>query len=245
MDSSPKLSTKSARSASSYIPTLDGWRCIAITLVLINHSIKWLGFGTTKLAHFLHYAGITSHTARSGTNGVGIFFCLSGFLITTRLIDQGISLQTFYIRRAFRILPAALTYLAVIAALAIVGAITVSWQQIVGSLFFYRNYLNKSDWFTGHYWSLSIEEQFYLFWPFVLLFVGFKRARVFAIVGIFGVVVWRQLNWPLPWEAIHHTGMRLDAILCGSVMALSWPAIKPIVRKAPAFVIHTSMPYPN
>ncbi len=222
---------------SSYIPTLDGWRCIAISLVLLNHAYAWTGFGTSKLARFLHYPGITAHVERSGSNGVAVFFCISGFLITKRLVDQGVALESFYIRRAFRILPAALTYLSVIATLGAIGIISVDWRQIVAALFFYRNYLDRFGWFTAHYWSLSIEEQFYLVWPFLLALAGIRRSRLIAIIGIVGVLAWRQVNWPLPTFASYHTGMRLDSIMCGSVMALAWASLKPLFQKAPKILI--------
>jgi peptidoglycan/LPS O-acetylase OafA/YrhL len=85
-----------------YIPTLDGWRAIAITGVLFAHSrngvVPWLG----------HRA--SSFLADQGGHGVDLFFAISGLLICSRLLDEEkkfghISLRGFYVRRAFRILP--------------------------------------------------------------------------------------------------------------------------------------------
>ena len=143
-------------------------------------------------------------------------------------------MQSFYLRRVFRILPAALVYLLFITALHGVGILAVSSQELLASLFFYRNYLDRIAPLTGHFWSLSIEEQFYLVWPSLLVLAGLKRARALAVFGIAGIVVWRQMHWPLPDFAYFHTDMRLDAILCGCVMALSWPYFKPICRRAQA-----------
>ena len=83
-----------------YLPTLDGWRCLAILAVLIDHGT--LGFPTLQ-----RYSPV-----RLGPNGVSLFFAISGFLICSRLLEEfeqagGISLKGFYIRRACRILPAA------------------------------------------------------------------------------------------------------------------------------------------
>jgi peptidoglycan/LPS O-acetylase OafA/YrhL len=220
-------------SSNHYIPTLDGWRSVAISFVLFAHSYVWLGFGTDKLARLLHYPEIGVHVANAGGTGVGIFFCISGFLITSRLIDEGTQLKSFYVRRAFRILPPAFVYLIVVGILGALGVIAVSSREIVASVFFYRNYLDVPAWFTGHFWSLAIEEQYYLIWPSVLAIAGIKRSRVLATVGILGIVVWRQMNWPLRDFAYFHTDMRLDAILCGSMMALVWPTLKPIIQKAP------------
>jgi len=233
-----EYSITSSRPSSDYIPTLDGWRCIAISLVLFAHSCAWLGFGTAKLARWLHYPAITLHIGRAGLTGVIVFFCISGFLITRRLIDQGISLRDFYIRRAFRILPPALVYLTVIALLGLFKLITVDPRQIVAALFFWRNYLDDSNaFYTGHFWSLSIEEQFYMIWPLLLRWTGVTSARVFASLGIVGVVTWRHLHFPLSPFAYFYTEMRLDAILCGSLMALSWQTIKPVAQKASAVVM--------
>jgi peptidoglycan/LPS O-acetylase OafA/YrhL len=231
----------SARSSSAYIPTLDGWRCVAISLVLFSHTYTWLGFGTAKLATLLHYPAIRIHIRRSGETGVGVFFCISGFLITKLLVDHGMQLKSFYVRRAFRILPPALLYLTCVSTLGALGLIAVHAREIVASFFFYRNYLDYNAWFTGHFWSLSIEEQFYLLWPSVLAFAGIKRSRVFLVFSILGIVVWRQMHWPLPPFAGFHTDMRLDAILCGCMMALSWPTLMPFIQKAPRVIMPAAL----
>ena len=173
--------------------------------------------------------------------GVGVFFCISGFLITKLLVDHGMQLKSFYVRRAFRILPPALVYLMCVSTLGALGLIAVHAREIVASLFFYRNYLDYNAWFTGHFWSLSIEEQFYLVWPSVLAFTGIKRSRVFLVFSILGIVVWRQMHWPLPAFAGFHTDMRLDAILCGCIMALSWPTLMPVIQKASRVIMPTAL----
>lgn len=96
----------------TYIPTLDGWRAISITLVILSHSqiqshIPILGPLLQSLAHF-------------GEVGVDLFFAISGLLICSRLLDEEsrggqINVNGFYVRRVFRILPAAIFYLLVIA----------------------------------------------------------------------------------------------------------------------------------
>ena len=218
------------------IPTLDGWRCIAISFVLFSHGYTWLGFGTARLARLLHYPGIAGHIERTGSIGVNIFFCISGFLITSQLMRQG-GLRRFYVRRAFRILPPALLYLVVVATLAAVGFLTIVPHEILACLLFVRNYLDVRTWFTGHFWSLSMEEQFYLLWPFILASAGFLRSRRFCLLALVCVVVWRQMHWPLHDFAYFHTTMRLDGMICGSVMALSWDKLKIYIKRTPSIVV--------
>src|SRR4051812_22693446 len=109
------------KSSNGYLPTLDGWRSIAILAVILDHTISYqLG---PRYPFLLPAAGI-------GQNGVSLFFAISGFLICSRLIEEEnlcgrVSLRGFYIRRASRILPPAMLYLAVIGALGIVGVILV------------------------------------------------------------------------------------------------------------------------
>jgi peptidoglycan/LPS O-acetylase OafA/YrhL len=96
----------------------------------------------------------------------------------------GISLRSFYTRRVFRIIPPAFAYLATIALLAIVGVIYVSPREWLSSLFFSRNYIlipPNAGWYTGHFWSLAVEEHFYLIWPAALIALGARRAALYAM----------------------------------------------------------------
>ena len=93
-----------------YLPTLDGWRAIAIFAVIVDHA-SGLEFQT-------RFPTLVSVT-RLGPNGVSLFFAISGFLICSRLLEEHastgrISLSGFYIRRASRILPPAMMYLVII-----------------------------------------------------------------------------------------------------------------------------------
>ncbi len=150
-----------------YLPTLDGWRAIAIALVLFTH-VRLPGGALQQISPY-------------GAMGVHLFFAISGFLITNRLLEDRSGLRAFYVRRAFRILPAAFLYLAVLFALGFVGGwIPLNAGQLWASAFFYRNYYvlpADQGWYTGHYWSLSVEEHFYLLWPALLLWLGTRRAR--------------------------------------------------------------------
>ena len=157
-------------SRSGYIPTLDGWRAVAILLVLVDHTIfhAFRPYGWTLI----------------GGHGVQIFFVLSGYLITGKLLEDG-SLRKFYTRRAFRILPVVLSYLAAVAVIGFaLHRIPLLRGEVITSLLFVRNYWYYPSitwtgvgWFTNHLWSLSIEEQFYLIWPVVLLKVGKAAPR--------------------------------------------------------------------
>ena len=217
-------------SKTGYLPTLDGWRAIAILAVLLDHAVEysWLSH-YPKLVRFTH----------TGPDGVSLFFALSGFLICSRLLEEEcafghISLRGFYIRRACRILQPALFYLIVIGALSLCGIIIVSPWDWWSSVLFFRNYLPPGwitrGWggYTVHYWSLAVEEHFYLLWPAALVFWGKARARWFALSLAITVSVWRT------WDLHRHwfdrwipgllfgcrTDVRLDALLLGCVKAL-------------------------
>jgi len=105
--------------------------------------------------------------AQGGIAGVMIFFALSGYLITTRFAERirecrPIDLRNFYLRRAFRILPSAITFLSVVWILSRLASSNVNGRFILSALFFYSNYVNLREmaWRVGHFWSLSVEEQF-------------------------------------------------------------------------------------
>jgi peptidoglycan/LPS O-acetylase OafA/YrhL len=214
---------------STYLPTLDGWRALSIVLVVLHHSQIQLNvpvLGATIQA-----------ISNAGEVGVELFFGISGLLICSRLLEEEtrfgqISVKSFYLRRCFRILPAALFYLLVIAILAafhIIPLLPVDW---FGALFFFRNYVMVLEymhhsplglhWFTGHFWSLSMEEHFYLILPGVL--VLFRRKRRWILTGfILAVALWRfvvahilQTNYQINFRTDTH----VDALFIPALIAL-------------------------
>jgi peptidoglycan/LPS O-acetylase OafA/YrhL len=205
------------------IPLLDGWRAIAIALVLVHH----IGQNLSASA-----AADDASITRYGGFGVDIFFGLSGLLITRLLLEQyrasgSFGLCEFYIRRAFRILPPYFVFLAVYAAL--------GWwksnMEFVSSVFFFRNYIPETlaGFGTGHLWSLSVEEHFYLIWPGLLALVAMRRSKHAAANMAAGLALafglWRMIYsqlaiHPFPLAPEHfRTDLRLDALLWGCVAA--------------------------
>ena len=186
-----------------------------------------------------------------GAMGVSVFFALSGFLITRRLMEEwraagSINLAGFYIRRAFRILPPILVYLAAVALLGFaLHLIPMDRQQLAASLFFYRNYLTEpvtQGWYTGHFWSLAVEEHFYLLWPVLLWFAGLRRARWLAPGLALAVAVWRMADARWDWVgrlnpalrgSVARTDYRLDILLFGCAVALIWdePWVQALLRR--------------
>ncbi len=139
------------------IPSLDGLRAISITLVILSHLVRWKHVSLEPMGSY-------------GALGVFVFFVLSGYLITSILLREHertstINLKDFYIRRAFRIFPAALVFLAVVIPL---YWRQMRWYDIAAALLYVSNMNVGRPWIFGHLWSLSIEEQFYLLWPFAL-----------------------------------------------------------------------------
>jgi peptidoglycan/LPS O-acetylase OafA/YrhL len=209
------------------IPTLDGWRAIAILLVLVDHALAALNLGP---------GGTT------GQHGVTIFFVLSGFLITSRLADEkqstgSINLRRFYLHRFFRLMPAAYFYL-VFAFIFCILISRATWREsinFVAALLFFRNYsihLVPADWITGHFWTLSIEEQFYIVWPSMLAFVNLRSARWIAVAGALIISIYRFAIWStaLPMYQTQDTQLRADSLLAGCAVALFMPKILPYLR---------------
>lgn len=210
------------RERTGYLPTLDGWRAIAVMTVVLYHDALH-GWGSLSTRWFQEH----------GVLGVDIFFGISGLLICSRLLDEeaiqgGISLGKFYVRRAFRILPPALLYLIILAILGLLNILPVLPKEWTAAAFFYRNYTRWSstpghmDWFTAHFWSLSVEEHFYLILPSVLVFVP-KRWRLPVLGAIVAAVtlwrVFRLQTRPLAF-LMQHTDTRLDALLIPAMLAI-------------------------
>jgi peptidoglycan/LPS O-acetylase OafA/YrhL len=165
--------------ANRRIPSLDGWRGVAILLVLSDHVQMAL------LGHPMRQWALT------GQHGVTIFFVLSGYLITSKLLEGPINLKTFYLRRFFRLMPVAWAYLATLWLFdALMRMHDMSVREATSCLLFYRNFLIGHI-ATLHFWSLSIEEEFYLTWPVLLLLLGPRRNRWIALAGMFAVAGWR------------------------------------------------------
>lgn len=192
------------------IDALDGWRGIAILMVIFEH-LQW-----AKLGHPL------SKWSETGQHGVTLFFVLSGFLITSKLMENQ-NLKQFYVRRFFRLMPAAWLFLAVALLLhKFAGAPMRPRNELLGCLFFFRNYVIDPGTITRHFWSLSLEEQFYLLWPLVLLMSGRRKAKWLAVTGALAIASWRTFHWSwynrYPFD--FRSEVRADALLIGCAAAL-------------------------
>ncbi|MEI9936763.1 MAG: acyltransferase [Pseudomonadota bacterium] len=214
----------------TYFPTLDGWRAIAIVAVMASHSLQLFDtrgvFPSQTMQGFLRNLRI----------GVDLFFAISGFLITSLLVRESaqtgtVSLRGFYIRRAFRILPVIIAYLLVLALMSSwLPGLVAPWEFPV-TILFARNYL--MHWVGGatqQFWSLSVEEHFYLLWPPILVLVGTKRALRLAIFGVFAIAVWRAADSRYHFFSrvfsedagvLYRSDTRFDALLAGGIAALT------------------------
>jgi peptidoglycan/LPS O-acetylase OafA/YrhL len=167
------------------IRSLDGWRAVGVSLVLISHMPFTDGF-PEKYAYQVE-------DILDGELGVRIFFVLSGFLITHLLLEEAratgtISLTRFYIRRTLRILPIYITYLLVLGVLTALGLYHDALSSWIGALTFTRNMIGQGRSATVQLWSLAVEEQFYLVWPMTLFACSlWRRPRASVTVLLLGI----------------------------------------------------------
>lgn len=221
------MATPAARVSLGYLPALDGLRGVSILAVLGRHS-GWLG---------------------GGYLGVDVFFALSGFLITSLLIEEyaragTITLRLFYARRALRLLPALVVLIVVCT-----GTLLATGPAELGSLAIRTAaavlfYVANWAWVIGlplgvysHTWSLGIEEQFYLLWPLALLGLlrGVRDRR--AITALVLLMAVAGIGWRI---ALVHAGAPLDHVYqgldahgdalligCAASLALSWSPVAP------------------
>ncbi len=160
---------------SNRLPSLDGVRAFCITLVAFAHLMGTSGFPKVPSPYLSFWVSLTEISVRT-------FFVLSGFLITTILLVEQrrtgrISLAVFYFRRALRIFPGLYAYVLVIAIAQHLGWIQLKRWDLLAMLTFTTNYHHDRSWYTGHTWSLGIEEQFYLLWPFALKVLSETKLR--------------------------------------------------------------------
>lgn len=223
-------------SPKKYYLGFDGLRAIAATLVVWGH----VAFSLPWQANEWHQKIFTTITSMSWM-GVQLFFVLSGFLITTLLLDskgQKDQIYHFYMRRSLRIFP--IYYATLIFCILLLPAIGYSpdWiSRATDNQIWYWVYL--INWATPfidtsgltHFWSLAIEEQFYLFWPFIVLFLSTRKVYLSCWFMILSAPVFRYILYHYysdlgPSSAISSqaaysfTIARWDALAMGALLAL-------------------------
>ena len=223
------------------MPALDGLRGIAVLVVVFHNA------GSAQVHADSRFMKALFYTHAYGWVGVQLFFALSGFLITGALLDAreptpGAALRRFWSRRALRIFP---LYYAVVLPLSVV---TISHTGFVGDfgspadLWWYWTYL--SNWgqpcghlisVLAHFWSLSVEEQFYATWPLLVLFC---RPRVVLRVSIVLVFVSLLLRIGLCSRGLsemvyENTFTRMDALALGASAAVVARDARALRRVAP------------
>jgi peptidoglycan/LPS O-acetylase OafA/YrhL/lysophospholipase L1-like esterase len=217
------------------MPGLDGLRALAVLAVIAYH----LGLGW----------------APGGLLGVGVFFTLSGYLITDLLLGQHeitgrLQLADFWLRRARRLLPALFVMLAVVAAwvtlldrdqLPVIRGAVASSAAYVGNWWLIAQHSSYFAQFAppmplGHLWSLAVEEQFYLIWPW-MLWLGLRWARgrrrsrtrlaaatlLLAAVSALAMALLYRPGYD-PTRIYDGTDTRAFAVLIGAALAFVWPS---------------------
>jgi peptidoglycan/LPS O-acetylase OafA/YrhL len=205
-----------------YHPGLDGVRGVAILLVLGQHA--------------------PTRPLIDGYVGVTVFFCLSGYLITTLLVRElqtgTIDLRAFYRRRAARLYPALVAVVAVTTVVLLIDRRDLTVGQTLApaaagvtyttSLFDWTNHVFATKDYFNYTWSLSVEEQFYLLWPFALLW-GYRRSRrwfaaltVSFIVASLALDLYLGLSRRVQYDQHEYFGSDANAlpILVGSLLAI-------------------------
>jgi peptidoglycan/LPS O-acetylase OafA/YrhL/lysophospholipase L1-like esterase len=235
------------RAGQRYMPGLDGLRAIAVLAVIAFH--EQLGW------------------APGGLLGVGVFFTLSGYLITDLLLGQWaargrVALADFWARRARRLLPALFVMVAVITAWvtlfdrarlanlrgadAAAATYSSNWYLIIQGQSYFARFAPPQP--LDHLWSLAVEEQFYLVWPWLLL-AGLLLVRKLRR-GRPGGVAWLALptlalaaGSALAMLALYHPGLdptrvyegtdtRAAGLLIGAALAMTWPSRRPAPGRA-------------
>jgi peptidoglycan/LPS O-acetylase OafA/YrhL len=203
------------------IPSLDGLRAVAILLVISAHCWE----------KAIRSPAMGAYLFELGGEGVYLFFIISGFLITFLLIREksasgNVDLKSFYFRRTLRIFPPFYAYLAVVLIFWIFG-FPEKWQSLLVAATYTSNYyLPPIGGLLACTWSLSLEEQFYLFWPFCVKNLTLARVRILAACLILLMPFSRALTahfFPAVHAAGKASGMlqtRLDTLMFGCLLAL-------------------------
>ena len=215
------LAGSSAAFRFQHVPELDGFRGLAIALVVVGRYWEFHGWSS----------GVRGFAQSLAHLGVLLFFVLSGFLITgllyrERSLTGSISFKRFYIRRALRLLPAFFLFLGTVALLVRLGLVTdVPKIEFLECLLYLRNIFGHSL-SLGHIWSLSLEEQFYLVWPISFFLLPRKHASAIVAWVCVAFMIWRGVAIALQLFSYEHgifyvrPYFRFDSILVGCLIAL-------------------------
>jgi peptidoglycan/LPS O-acetylase OafA/YrhL len=208
-----------ATKSKGYVPILDGLRAVSIGFVLAGHAMTH-----DSPSPFRYNIGF-----HLSSYGVSVFFVISGYLITMLLLREErrwgrISLKNFYIRRSLRIFPAFYAYLLCFGILTLLGFIRhVPWHDMVASALYIRNIVGRVP-ETGHLWSLSLEEQFYLIWPSAVVLVAAGRRLGMLALAVAAFTAWRAYLISVGKANVRTLYMnpdqRMDTILVGCALAL-------------------------
>jgi len=210
-----------------YMPALDGVRGVAILLVMMIHFFPSAYEGSIFLV-------IAGKFVQTGWLGVDLFFVLSGFLITGILLDtigEPNYFRNFYARRTLRIFP--LYYGVIFVLLALTVPLHFDWKgKAVYFLLYVENFLHWDGARVlhiapyleiGHFWTLAVEEQFYLIWPALILLCRTPRsAAALSVAVIVAVFVARGLALDMgvePSTVYHTTFFRIDTLAFGALLA--------------------------
>ena len=208
------------------IPSLDGLRAISISMVLVGH-IAYSGHAPRFLSQ---YANL----------GVRIFFVISGYLITTILLGEHsctatISLRDFYIRRAYRIFPAAMFFILMIV---LFYWQELRWYDIGAALLYLVNFDPFRPWVIGHLWSLSVEEQFYFLWPSILKKWYQRRMIILCAVVLVAPIARTFLFFLKVGNGGYGNLLTVgDNLATGCLLAMLGPGMREIPWKAAALML--------
>jgi peptidoglycan/LPS O-acetylase OafA/YrhL len=203
------------------IPALDGIRGIAIFSVVLHNAT---GIALAPSSRWLHIFPLFSSR---GWIGVQLFFALSGFLITAGLLDSQNArhyFRNFYAKRALRILP--LYYSVLLLLLVVVphflGRVPYSLDHQAPLWLFIANWTRSFPYGFTHFWSLAVEEQFYLVWPLLVWKLPAPRLLSACLWIAAGALLLRSvlaalgIDW---WTIYSNTACRMDALALGGAAA--------------------------